>query len=102
MSLAAMRLQGRISPDRPLARNTREESEPRGSRQVALKRLPTEFTKALKAVELDEQLAEVHLSLANIKHYYDWDWAGAEAAFGRALELDPSGMAFDACELPTG
>jgi serine/threonine-protein kinase len=47
---------------------------------------------ALRAVGLDEQLAEAHISLANLKHYYDWDWAGAEAAFRRALELDPGSL----------
>src|SRR5437660_632404 len=33
---------------------------------------------ALKAIALDEQLAEAHISLANIKYLCDWDWAGAE------------------------
>ncbi|MCA1628523.1 MAG: tetratricopeptide repeat protein, partial [Acidobacteria bacterium] len=32
---------------------------------------------ALKAIELDEQLAEAHTALGNVKYYYDWDWAGA-------------------------
>ncbi|MGH9903835.1 MAG: tetratricopeptide repeat protein [Pyrinomonadaceae bacterium] len=44
---------------------------------------------ALKAVGLDEQLAEAHVSLANIKFNYDWDWPGAERELKRALELDP-------------
>ena len=44
---------------------------------------------ALKAIALDEQLAEAHLSLARIKQQYDWDWAGAEREIGRALELEP-------------
>ena len=44
---------------------------------------------ALKAVGLDEQLAEAHISLGNIKYFYDWDWTGAEQEFRRALELDP-------------
>jgi serine/threonine-protein kinase len=44
---------------------------------------------ALKAVGLDEQLAEAHISLGNIKYFYDWDWTGAEQEFKRALELDP-------------
>jgi eukaryotic-like serine/threonine-protein kinase len=48
---------------------------------------------AVKAVGLDEQLAEAHISLANIKLLYDWDWAGAGQEFRRALELDPSGRA---------
>jgi TolB-like protein/DNA-binding winged helix-turn-helix (wHTH) protein/Tfp pilus assembly protein PilF len=48
---------------------------------------------ALKAIELDEQLAEAHLSLARIKQQYDWDWAGAEQEIKRALELDPGSLA---------
>jgi TolB-like protein/DNA-binding winged helix-turn-helix (wHTH) protein/Flp pilus assembly protein TadD len=47
---------------------------------------------ALKAVELDEQLAEAHLSLARIKQQYDWDWGGAEREIRRALELDPGSL----------
>jgi tetratricopeptide (TPR) repeat protein len=33
---------------------------------------------ALKALELDDKLAEAHASLANIKARYDWDWSGAD------------------------
>jgi TolB-like protein/DNA-binding winged helix-turn-helix (wHTH) protein/Tfp pilus assembly protein PilF len=47
---------------------------------------------ALKAVELDDQLAEAHISLGNIKQYYDWDWVGAEQEFRRAIELDPGSL----------
>jgi serine/threonine-protein kinase len=45
---------------------------------------------AEKALALDDGLAEAHASLAYIKAYYDWDWAGAEREFQRALELNPS------------
>jgi serine/threonine-protein kinase len=45
---------------------------------------------ALKALELDENLAEVHLALAMIKIYTDWDRIGAEQAYQRALELNPN------------
>ncbi len=45
---------------------------------------------AVRALELDETLAEAHGALAEIKLYRDWDWAGAERAFRRALELNPS------------
>ena len=45
---------------------------------------------ALKALELDETSAQAHLALAAIKTYHDWDWAGAEREFKRALELNPS------------
>jgi tetratricopeptide (TPR) repeat protein len=42
------------------------------------------------ALELDQELAEAHASLANIKRLFEWDWPGAEAAFLKALELNPS------------
>jgi serine/threonine-protein kinase len=47
---------------------------------------------ALKAIQLDEQLAETHLSLAAIYQHYDWDWTGAERECRRALELDPGNL----------
>jgi len=43
-----------------------------------------------KAIELDDTLAEAHLSVAMYKLYYEYDWIGAESAFMRALELNPS------------
>jgi tetratricopeptide (TPR) repeat protein len=46
-------------------------------------------TAALKAIALDEQLAQAHNSLGRIKLLYDWDWVGAEQEFKRAVELDP-------------
>ena len=45
---------------------------------------------ALKAVELDNTLAEAHFSLANVNLFYEWDWAGAEVEFKRAIELNPN------------
>ncbi len=45
---------------------------------------------AMKALELDETLAEAHNALADVKKGYDWDWAGAETEYKRALELNPS------------
>jgi len=47
-------------------------------------------TAALRALELDKNLAEAHFALAMIKTYGDWDRIGAEQAFQRALELNPS------------
>jgi serine/threonine protein kinase/tetratricopeptide (TPR) repeat protein len=44
---------------------------------------------ALKALELDESLAEGHASLAFIKFRFDWEWSRAEAEFARAIELNP-------------
>ena len=45
---------------------------------------------ALKAVELDDTLAEAHGSLASVKSSYDWDWSGADKEIRRAIELNPS------------
>jgi serine/threonine-protein kinase len=40
------------------------------------------------AVLQDEQSAEAHTSLAHVKSTQDWDWAGSEAGFLRAISLD--------------
>ena len=45
---------------------------------------------AAKALELDGMLAEVHDTLAGIKTWTDWDWAGGEAEYRRAIELNPN------------
>ncbi|MBI3416351.1 MAG: tetratricopeptide repeat protein [Verrucomicrobia bacterium] len=44
---------------------------------------------ALKAIELDDTLAEAHASLGMVHYHYDWDWAAAEKEFQRALALNP-------------
>ena len=45
---------------------------------------------ATKAVELDGTLAEGHRALANFKAFHEFDWAGGEAAYRRAIELSPN------------
>jgi serine/threonine-protein kinase len=45
---------------------------------------------ALKAVDLDRDLAEAHASLGNALFYFDWDWPAAEAEFRRAIGLNPN------------
>jgi len=45
---------------------------------------------ALRALELDETLAEAHTTLAEAEHEYEWKWADAEREFRRAIELDPN------------
>jgi tetratricopeptide (TPR) repeat protein len=44
---------------------------------------------ALKAIELDGNLAEPHESLAFIAETHEWDWTTAEREYKRALELNP-------------
>lgn len=51
--------------------------------------MPRAKAAALRAVEIDDDLAEAHSSLGLVKVYYDLDWAGAEREFKRALELNP-------------
>jgi TolB-like protein/Tfp pilus assembly protein PilF len=45
---------------------------------------------ALQAIELDEGSAGAHAALALVRTLTDWDWAGAELEWQRALELDPN------------
>jgi len=43
---------------------------------------------AASSVMLGENLAEAHASLAHVKATQDWDWAGAEQEYQRAIRLD--------------
>jgi DNA-binding winged helix-turn-helix (wHTH) protein/TolB-like protein/Flp pilus assembly protein TadD len=45
---------------------------------------------ALKALELDNNLAEGHSALAYVEYFFEWDWAGAEREFRRAIEINPN------------
>jgi eukaryotic-like serine/threonine-protein kinase len=45
---------------------------------------------AMRALAMDDSLAEAHTSLAFIKLNFDWDWPGAEAEFKRAIQLNPN------------
>jgi len=51
--------------------------------------MPKAKAAAMRALELDEMLAEAHTSLARVLAVYDWDWTGAEKEFKRAIELNP-------------
>ena len=45
---------------------------------------------ATRALELDPDVAEGLEAMAHVKMLYDWDWAGAEALFQRAIHLNPN------------
>jgi TolB-like protein/Flp pilus assembly protein TadD len=44
---------------------------------------------AERALQLDPQSAEAHVSLAFIRGSYEWDWAAADTLYRRAIELNP-------------
>ena len=50
---------------------------------------PKAKAEALRALELDNSLADAHNSIAYVKLTYEWDWNGAEAEFKRSLVLNP-------------
>jgi serine/threonine-protein kinase len=52
--------------------------------------LPRMRAAAVRALELDEELAEGHATLADLRYLFEWDWAGAETGFRRAIELNPN------------
>jgi TolB-like protein len=45
---------------------------------------------ALKALEIDGEIVEAVTTLAGLKARYEWDFAGAEAEFKRAIRINPS------------
>ena len=51
--------------------------------------MPKARTAALRALQIDETLAEAHTSLALIAESYDYDWPTAEKEFRRAIQLNP-------------
>jgi TolB-like protein len=52
--------------------------------------MPRAMEAARKALELDDTLAEAHVSAGYAKRHLDWDWPGAEREFKRAVELNPN------------
>ncbi len=55
--------------------------------------MPKAKAAALKAIELDESLAEAHIALSTIASLYEWQWTEAEKEVNRALDLDPGSAA---------
>jgi TolB-like protein/Tfp pilus assembly protein PilF len=51
---------------------------------------PKAKTAAMQALNIDDSLAEAHTSLGLVKEHFEWDWAGAEKEFKRAIELNPN------------
>jgi serine/threonine protein kinase/tetratricopeptide (TPR) repeat protein len=55
-----------------------------------LQAMPRAKAAAIRAIQLDDRLAEGHNSLALVALSYDWDYSGAEAEFQKAIELNPN------------
>jgi Flp pilus assembly protein TadD len=45
---------------------------------------------AQRAIDLDPTRAKLHAALASLKDEADWDWAGAEAEYRKAIGLNPN------------
>src|SRR5260370_3724423 len=52
--------------------------------------MPRARESALKALALDDRLAEAHSALASVKLFYDWDAPGFEKEIQRAIDLNPN------------
>jgi serine/threonine protein kinase/TolB-like protein/Tfp pilus assembly protein PilF len=51
--------------------------------------MPKALAAAEQALRMDDTLSEAHASLGLVKAFYEWDWAGAEGEYRRAIELNP-------------
>jgi tetratricopeptide (TPR) repeat protein len=56
--------------------------------------MPKAKAAAVKALELDDNLADPHVALGYASFGYDWDWVAAEKHFERAYELNPRGLTY--------
>jgi tetratricopeptide (TPR) repeat protein len=52
--------------------------------------MPKAKEAALKAIQLDDTLAQPHATLGHVHFNYDYDWVGSETEMRKALELNPN------------
>jgi serine/threonine protein kinase/tetratricopeptide (TPR) repeat protein len=52
--------------------------------------MPKAREAAMKALAIDDTLADAHHSRGEVAHFYEWDWTTAEIEFKRAIELNPN------------
>jgi serine/threonine protein kinase/Flp pilus assembly protein TadD len=52
--------------------------------------MPKAKAAAMKALEIDEGLAEAWASLGAVRWWFEWNWKGAEDAYRRATNLNPN------------
>jgi serine/threonine protein kinase/tetratricopeptide (TPR) repeat protein len=56
--------------------------------------IPKAKAAALKALEIDDKLAEAHATLAHLLWLYEWDWFRSETEFKTAISLNPNKAVF--------
>jgi tetratricopeptide (TPR) repeat protein len=56
--------------------------------EPASRAYPLAKATALKALQLNDSLAEAHASLGMVYFYYEWNWSAADKEFKRAIALD--------------
>ena len=52
--------------------------------------MPMAKEAALKALSIDERVADAHFALAFVLDCYDWNWEAAEREYRRAVDLNPA------------
>jgi TolB-like protein/Tfp pilus assembly protein PilF/predicted Ser/Thr protein kinase len=52
--------------------------------------MPQAKQAALKALELDPNLASAHVAMGDVSLIFDWNWSAAESEYRRALEINPN------------
>lgn len=62
-----------------------------GHRKISMQEAETKARpNIMKALEIDNTLAQAHNALAELKYQYEYDWTGAETEFKKAIELNPN------------
>jgi eukaryotic-like serine/threonine-protein kinase len=61
-----------------------------GTKMTAKEAMPQAKAAARRALEIDQNLAEAHITMGWVGFFYDWDWGAAESELKRAIELAPN------------
>jgi serine/threonine-protein kinase len=60
-----------------------------GHRRISMQEAETKARPSImRALEIDDSLAQAHNALAELKYQYEYDWAGAETEFKKAIALN--------------
>ncbi|HTG95161.1 MAG TPA: winged helix-turn-helix domain-containing protein [Pyrinomonadaceae bacterium] len=60
-----------------------------GHRRISMQEAETKARPSImRALEIDDSLAQAHNALAELKYQYEYDWAGAEQEFKKAISLN--------------